>query len=78
MNKEQIEALEEAVRYSASSYHIKSTEQHVKTLEAAQTLLQIYKGEHELVLCEKKMHTPEHDGATGYFYYEPLQVSRAG
>lgn len=25
-----------------------------------------------LVICERKTHLPEHDGATGYFYYEPV------
>lgn len=28
----------------------------------------------ELVLCEKLAHLPEHDGATGYFYYKPVKV----
>jgi hypothetical protein len=27
----------------------------------------------ELFICERKAHLPEHDGATGYFYYEPVR-----
>lgn len=27
-----------------------------------------------LYLCEKKTHLPEHDGATGYDYYVPVEA----
>lgn len=27
----------------------------------------------DLWICEKKTHLPEHDGATGYYYYEPVE-----
>jgi hypothetical protein len=27
----------------------------------------------EIWLCERKSHLPEYDGATGYFYYEPIR-----
>lgn len=27
----------------------------------------------ELWICRRKTHLPEHDGATGYFYYEPVE-----
>ena len=27
----------------------------------------------DLWICEKKTHLPEHDGATGYYYYEPVK-----
>ena len=28
----------------------------------------------ELWICEKKTHTPEHDGATGYEYFTPIRL----
>ncbi len=31
------------------------------------------KSQADLWICEHKAHLPEHDGATGYFYYEPVE-----
>lgn len=27
----------------------------------------------DLWICKRKMHLPEYDGATGYYYYEPVE-----
>lgn len=81
MTTDAIEKAKSLLRILSMSYH---ATKHLEEYEVFEKALAMYEQSlrpadtngKDLWICERKVHTPEHDGATGYYTYTPIEQLR--